>query len=148
MIRKAEKRDRQAYLEMAHEFYHSPAVLHPVPDSYLEATFEECMRSDIYSVCYIMEVNGKYAGYALISKTFSQEVGGRVYWLEELYIRESYRSKGLGRAFFAMIEEEKNHGVKRFRLEVEEENHRAIALYERMGYKRLEYKQMIKDFDA
>ena len=27
MIRKAERRDREEYIRMAHEFYHSPAVL-------------------------------------------------------------------------------------------------------------------------
>ena len=29
MIRKLEKKDRELYIRMAHDFYHSPAVLHP-----------------------------------------------------------------------------------------------------------------------
>lgn len=73
---------------------------HPVPDSYLEKTFEECMKSDTYAELFILEWEGEIAGYGLIAKTFSQEAGGMVYWLEELYILEEYRSKGLGRGVF------------------------------------------------
>lgn len=146
MIRDLKQEDRESYLKMAHDFYHSPAVLHPVPDSYFEKTFEECMNEGTYAQGFILEYEGNLAGYGLISKTFSQEAGGYVYWLEELYILEEYRSKGLGSEFFTYVEEHKEEGVTRFRLEVEEDNTRAIALYERLGYKPLDYKQMIKEF--
>ena len=95
---------------------------------------------------FILEYEGQPAGYGLIAKTFSQEAGGYVYWLEELYILEEFRSKGLGSEFFAYVEEHKEEGVLRFRLEVEEDNTRAAALYERLGYKPLNYKQMMKEF--
>lgn len=146
MIRELKQEDRELYLKMAHDFYHSPAVLHPVPDSYFERTFEECMNGGTYAKGFILEHEGQTAGYGLVAKTFSQEAGGYVYWLEELYILEEFRSKGLGSEFFAYVEEHKEDGVFRFRLEVEEDNTRAAALYERLGYKPLDYKQMIKEF--
>ncbi len=118
---------------MAHDFYRMPAVDHPVPDSYLE-------KQELF----ILEWEGKVAGYGLIAKTFSQEAGGMVYWLEELYILEEYRSKGLGSEYFRYMEEHKEEGVTRFRLEVEKENERAWKLYKRQGYDWLEYDQMIK----
>ena len=146
MIRELTKKDRELYLKMAHDFYHSPAVLHPIQDSYMERTFEECTGERAYAKGYILEHEGQAAGYALVSKTFSQEAGGYVYWLEELYIREQFRSKGLGSEFFAYVEQNKEPGVTRFRLEVEPDNIRAAALYERMGYKYLGYRQMVKEF--
>ncbi len=146
MIRELKREDREVYLKMAHDFYHSPAVLHPVPDSYLERTFEECMNGGTYAKGFILEYEGETAGYGLISKTFSQEAGGYVYWLEELYILEAYRSKGLGSEFFAYVESHKEEGVTRFRLEVEEDNTRAAELYKRLGYQKLNYVQMIKEF--
>lgn len=147
MIRKAERRDREEYIRMAHEFYHSPAVLHPIPDAYFERTFDEYLRNDTYVGCYILEYEGNYAGYGLTARTFSQEAGGYVYWLEELYVREAYRSKGFGSAFFQYMEEHREEGVTRFRLEVEDDNVRASALYKRLGYEYLEYRQMIKEFE-
>lgn len=75
-------------------------------------------------------------------KTFSQEAGGLVVWLEEGYIREPYRSMGLMSEFFLYIEQ--HCPAARYRLEVEPDNPRAIALYERKGFRFIPYLQMIK----
>ncbi len=145
MIRKIKKEDREMFLKLSEEFYASPAVLHPVPKSFHERAFEEMMRSAEYAGGYILESEGEVVGFGLTAQTYSREAGGKVLWLEELYIREKYRSRGLGREFFAEVERyAKDNGFARIRLEVEEENVRARALYERLGYLPLEYRQMVK----
>ena len=58
MIREVRQEDREEYLKMAHDFYHSPAVLHPIPDSYIEKTFEECISSGTYGKIYMLEYEG------------------------------------------------------------------------------------------
>lgn len=68
MIRKIKAEDKEIYIKMAHDFYRMPAVDHPVPDSYLEKTFEECLKSDTYAELFILEWEGKIAGYGLIAK--------------------------------------------------------------------------------
>lgn len=146
MIRKIHKQDEADFLQLCKEFYTSDAVLHPVPESYHKATFDELMRSQDYAEGYLFEVEGKTAGYALLSKTFSQEVGGLVVWLEELYIRNAFQGKGLGSAFLAYLEENRPTQVKRFRLEVEPDNTGAVSLYKRKGYEVLGYMQMVKEF--
>lgn len=130
---------------MAEEFYSSDAVLHPIPRAYIERTADEALQSDAYAEIYLLECEGEPAGYGLTARTFSQEAGGSVLWIEELYIREQFRSRGLGREFFSYIEEKNKDRTARIRLEVEEENTRAASLYERLGYEKLDYKQMIKD---
>ena len=105
MVRKMAENDRKLYVEMAEEFYSSDAVLHPVPRSYFEKTADEALRSDAYAEIYLLEHEGKPAGYGLTARTFSQEAGGQVLWIEELYIRSEFRSKGLGREFFSWLEE-------------------------------------------
>ena len=132
-------------MEMASEFYHSPAVLHPVPDAFFERTADETLGSDAYAQIYMLECDGEPAGYGLTAKTFSQEAGGYVIWLEELYIREQFRSRGLGSEFFAYVEKKYAGQAARFRLEVEKDNVRAISLYKRLGYEVLDYTQMIKE---
>lgn len=145
MIRDFSFEDRKLYVEMASEFYHSPAVLHPVPDAFFERTADEALASDAYAQIYILECDRRPAGYGLTAKTFSQEAGGYVIWLEELYIREEYRSRGLGSEFFAYVEKKYEGRAARFRLEVEEDNVRAVSLYKRLGYETLDYVQMIKE---
>lgn len=145
MIRKMRSEDKKTYMEMAREFYHSDAVLHPVPDTYFERTADEALRSDVYAEIFLFECENEAAGYGLIAKTYSQEAGGMVWWIEEVYVREAFRSKGIGREFFAYLDKVKGSVVTRMRLEVEEDNTRAVALYKKLGYKPLEYAQMIKD---
>ena len=145
MIRKMRSEDKKTYMEMAREFYHSDAVLHPVPDTYFERTADEALRSDVYAEIFLFECENEAAGYGLIAKTYSQEAGGMVWWIEEVYVREAFRSKGIGREFFAYLDKVKGSAGTRMRLEVEEDNTRAVALYKKLGYKPLEYAQMIKD---
>ena len=144
-VRKLALEDRAIYLQMAKEFYASEAVLHPVPEAYFERTFAEMMRSDVYVEGYLL-LNEKEeaAGYAVVSKTFSQEVGGMAAWLEEVYVRPEHQGKGIGTAF--LTEWEKCHPeIVRQRLEVERDNERAIRLYESLGFSEIAYYQMTKD---
>lgn len=146
MIRKISQSDRADFIRLSKQFYSSPAVLFNVPESYHERAFDELMRSDVYADGYILESGGKTVGYGLTAKTYSREAGGKVLWLEELFVLPQYRSAGLGKEFFQVVETEARRGnFVRIRLEVEEENVRARALYERLGYRPLEYDQMVKD---
>lgn len=145
MIRKITKEDRNTFLIFAKAFYTSEAVCHSIPQSYHIATFQQLMESDTYAQGYIIEYQGKSVGYALTAKTFSQEAGGMVLWIEELFILPEYRGKGLGTEFFAYIQKNEAPALARLRLEVEPDNQKAMRLYERMGFKPLAYQQMIKE---
>ena len=142
MLRKITPNDRETYIALSEEFYSSDAVSHSIPVEFHKNSFDELMRSDEYIECFIFEHEGETAGYALIAKTFSPEAGGIVVWIEELNVREGFRGKGLGKAFFAYMEQ--NYNVSRYRLEVEPDNVRAKKLYSALGYKKLPYEQMIK----
>lgn len=145
MLRKIRKEDKSVYLEMAKSFYSSDAVDHKIPEIHMINTFNELMRSDNYVSGYIMEQESNIAGYALLTKTFSQEAGGMVVWIDELYVMPEYRRCGLGHEFFSYLQNNLCDNVKRIRLEVEESNKKAISLYKRMGFKDLPYSQMISD---
>lgn len=144
MIRKIRKEDKDEYVKMAKSFYISDAVDHNILEKHIQDTFDELMRSDEYAMAYIMELEGNTAGYALLARTFSQEAGGIVLWVEELYVKPEYRCRGLGHEFFSYLEKNLCTGVKRIRLETEESNKRAMAFYKSLGFKHLPYLQMIK----
>lgn len=146
LLKKFTKEDKNEYFELAELFYHSDAVLHPVPHSHLENTFNEIIASSPYlDACKII-YEDKIAGFALFAITYSQEAGGKVLWLEELYIKEEFRNKGIGKEFFKEIFENLPSDFKRIRLEVEEENVGAVRFYKRLGFDWLDYKQMHIDY--
>lgn len=142
-IRDITENDRQIFIEMGREFYGSPACNHGIPEEYFEATLQECLRSKTYARVLMLEDEGEIVGYFNMSVTWSNEAGGKVIWLEELFFKEASRGKGYGTQVFAWVEKE-YPDAKRFRLEVTLENERAIALYKKLGYEELPYLQMIK----
>ena len=145
MIRPITPSDRQDYITMCREFYSGDAVLHPVPEEYFARTFDALMENTPFAAAYIIEQDGVTAGYALLAKSFSQEAGGIVIWIEELYIRPEFQGHGLGTAFFRFLEAQNDGTVKRYRLEYEPDNVRGAALYRRLGFTPLGYGQMIKE---
>lgn len=136
--------DRKVFLSMVKSFYLSTAVAHNVDSRNFEKTFEAALSQSPFIRAFMIEDKGVPAGYAILSFTHSNEAGGMVVLIEELYISETCRGKGLGRKFFEFLEQEYPL-AKRFRLEVRKTNKKAMALYDGLGYNVLDYVQMVKD---
>ncbi|MDL2260019.1 GNAT family N-acetyltransferase [Deltaproteobacteria bacterium OttesenSCG-928-K17] len=144
MIRPFAKSDFETYLAMSHEFYNSDATDHQVPEDHFRRTFEESVKGSPLARAWMVIDPGQPdepAGYLLASITWGNEFGGRVSWLEELYLKEAARGKGLGRQALedAMEELKTKDGVKGFRLEVAPANAAVSDLYRRMGFTKVPY---------
>ncbi len=75
------------------------------------------------------------AGYAVLAFGFSLEFGGRDAFLDELFIAESFRGKGIGRAALAAVCAWARHqGLCALHLEVERDNKTAKNLYTQAGF--------------
>lgn len=134
----------QAYvMPRVHQFYTSDAVDHAVSEEVLEQTFEQAVSENPLITGFILEEEGKKAGYSYITHMYSTESGSCI-MIEELYLDPSMRGKGLGHAFFHWLFRA-YPDTARFRLEVTAENSRAEALYERLGFAALDYHQMIRE---
>ena len=145
MVRKVTPQDKEMYLSLTEKFYQSDAVSHNIPLENRLKTWDEIMRSDEYADCYFVIKDGDVAGYMLLAYTFSQEAGGKTAWIEEIYILPEFRSMGLGNELFDFIKAEIEPDCARLRLEVEADNTRAKKLYKSLGFKQLEYEQMIRE---
>ena len=139
--------DATDFYTMAEEFYHSDAVLHPIPAEYHRRAFSEMMRSGQYLSGYIFTDGDNTAGFAVTNRMMQHEAGGVMVWVEDLYIRPAYRGQGRGSRFLAWLEEQLRGDAVMLRLETEPENERAQELYYRLGYENLNYLQMIKRLD-
>ena len=146
VFRKLKGEDMAAYVAMATDFYNSPAVLHSIPQKYIEHTAEAVLDGTPFADIYIFEKNGAPVGYGLLAFTHSQEAGGTVCWLEEIYVVPGERAGGIGGAFIEFIK--KNVPAARYRLEVEPDNGRVKALYHRHGFEELGYESFVIDITA
>ncbi len=84
------------------------------------------------------------AGYGMIAKSYSTEFGGLCIWIEDLYIEPEYRGMGIGTQFFQHIEETYRGKAVRYCLEVAADNENAIKVYEKNGFERVGYVEMMK----
>ena len=143
-IREMKSQDREFFCEIMDEFYHTDAVCKPLEKEVIQRVYEDAVRDNPYVKAYIFE-DGEPFGYAVVTFGYSNEAGGVCLWIEDLYIRPERQGKGWGTAFFKMLEDTYGDKVWRMRLEVEEDNLPAIALYRKFGFEFLEYSQMIKE---
>ncbi len=75
MIRAIDTDDREIYIEMAEEFYHSDAVCHPVPRENFEKAFDHMINDGRYFKGYIFEDNCAVCGFCSVSLSYSRETG-------------------------------------------------------------------------
>ena len=141
-IRTMTKKDKSAILEMMQSFYTSPAVFTNGSEEIFAADIENCINDSPYLEGYVIENSEEIQGYAMIAKSFSTEFGKPCIWIEDLYIKDEYRGLGLGNMLLDFMIKKYTDCI--FRLEVEEENERAIKLYEKYGFNFLPYMEMKK----
>ena len=141
-IRPIEARDKTEILNMMRAFYASPAVFSNGSDEIFSNDIENCIGGSPYVEGYVIEDSNDIQGYMMIAKSYSTEFGKPCIWLEDIYIKDEFRGIGLGNAFIDFITKKYTDCI--FRLEVEEENERAVGLYKKCGFTVLPYMEMKK----
>lgn len=141
-IRKMTADDRLSVIEMMRPFYASEYVSTNGSEEIFNTDIDACVSDSPYAEGYVFESNKAIQGYAMIAKSFSTEFGKPCIWIEDIYIKEEFRGEGIGSKFFEYIESEYPDTL--LRLEVENENKRALHVYERAGFDFLPYLEMKK----
>ena len=142
-IRKMKESDREAVVNMMRTFYHSPAVWTNGSEEIYNNDVTACVTDNPYAEGFIFEAESQMIGYGMVAKSYSTEFGKPCIWIEDLYLKEEYRGKGAGSNFFDFLEKEYPGTI--MRLEVEEDNTRAIEVYRKNGYTTLPYMEMKKE---
>ena len=139
-IRPMLRDDAPYVIDMMRVFYASPAVLSNGLEEIFQNDVENCVNDSPYLEGYIIEDGQKILGYGMVAKSFSTEFGKPCMWIEDLYLKDDYRGMGLGSKFLNFIAEKYPDAI--LRLEVEEENERAIKTYRKCGFEVLPYMEM------
>jgi ribosomal protein S18 acetylase RimI-like enzyme len=143
LIRPAILSDVPAILALMQEFYEGEHITYD--PQHAEAGLEALIRNGEYGLAYTVLAEGEAAGYCIVTFGFSLEFGGRFVLLDELYIREGCRGKGLGRRCLTLAEELcRSEGIGVLRLEVESANERAGEFYAKTGFLEHDRRPMTK----
>lgn len=141
-IRIMEERDRTSVTDMMRTFYASEAVATNGSEEIFKNDIDACLSNNPYLEGYVFDDDGKICGYGMLAKSFSTEYGKHCIWIEDIYVEKEYRGMGIGSSFFEFIENKYPDCI--FRLEVEEENERALLVYKKNGFEFMPYLEMKK----
>lgn len=137
MIRPARPGDEAAIVAMIHElalFERAPEQCTVTESQISAALFDD----DAVASCFVAEVDGTTAAMALWFRNFSTWDGVAGIHLEDLYVREPFRRRGLARALLARLAREcVDRGYSRLSWAVLDWNTDAIALYDAVGGRQL-----------
>ena len=139
-IRSMTLEDKSCVIEMMRVFYASPAVLSNGSEEIFIKDVENCINDSPYLEGYIFEDSKEIQGYAMVAKSFSTEFGKPCIWIEDIYVKDAFRGQGIATLFFNYIKEKYAGFLQR--LEVERENEKALAVYEKCGFEELPYMEM------
>jgi len=113
---------------MMREFY--AIDNYPINSGISENLFKEFISDTNLGKAWLIFSENEIIGYLILTFVFSFEYQGKIAFLDELYIREKSRGKGIGKQTLQFIQAEaRKLGLKHIYLEVESHNEKAQQLY-------------------
>jgi ribosomal protein S18 acetylase RimI-like enzyme len=103
---------------------------YPIDVEVSKKLFEEFIANENLGKSWLIFSDNEIVGYVIITFVFSFEYKGKIAFLDELYVKENARGRGIGNKTIQFIKKEtKKLNIKIIYLEVEKHNHSAQKLY-------------------
>lgn len=103
---------------------------YPIDIEVSKKLFKEFILDEKFGKAWLIYTNEEIVGYVILTFVFSFEYKGRIVFLDELYIKENFRGKGIGKQTIDFIKiQASNQNIKLIYLEVENHNQNAQKLY-------------------
>ncbi len=133
-VRKAVPRDAPALVDMVRElarFEHLETTVPATTEDFRKHLFGPASAAE---ALVAEDSESELVGYAIFYPTFSTFVGKPGLWLEDIFVRESHRGRGVGRSLLrAVARAARERGAGRLEWSVLGWNRRAIDFYEKSG---------------
>ena len=110
----------------------------PVSEPQIRRTLSAFRAEPVRGRALLVEVDSVVVGYALLVSFWSNEYGGEICAVDELYVEPSHRSRGISTSLFDAVVGDRSLWPEcpfALELEVTPDNARARALYERLGFR-------------
>ena len=144
-IRYFEPGDEELFFRLASLFYKSNAAVQDVSREDLRSTFLCCVNDSPYIRGVFMCRDGEVCGYALLSFTYSNEYGGKIMAIDEIFIEEEFRNRGILDYFSAKIISDYKNEVNCIEVAIRPGNKAVIRICEKLGFTQDEYVLMHMD---
>ncbi|HEX8457866.1 MAG TPA: GNAT family N-acetyltransferase [Pyrinomonadaceae bacterium] len=130
----ADATDTEQLVELMREFYAFDHIA--FDEAAARRALAQILGDRRFGLVYLIRAGAETVGYLVLTFGFSLEFHGRDAFVDELYLRESFRGRGIGRAsieFAAGVCRDAR--ITALHLEVERANAHALGLYRRTGFR-------------
>jgi GNAT superfamily N-acetyltransferase len=143
-VRKAVPSDEPAILALVDALADYEKLPRPSPEA-RERLLRDILGPKPRIDCFLAFADGYPVGYAIILETYSSFLALPTLYLEDLFILEEYRKRGVGRALFnTAVQEAKSRGCGRMEWTVLDWNQLAIDFYQKIGGTHMKEWQMYR----
>jgi GNAT superfamily N-acetyltransferase len=133
-IRRAGPEDMPALIGLFRGFMADQRVPSP-PDADLAAAIMPVFSDPHAEVLIAEDGDGTPLAYTHLRYYYSVWTAAPECFIEDLFVVESHRDRGVGRRVLAAVfERARARGCHRARLDTNEQNHRGVHLYESLGF--------------
>lgn len=129
-------------LEMIHALYNEDPEGEPIDEVKISKTINEFRKNPQKLTIKMFMLNDEVIGYAILVYYWSNEYGGNILSVDELYIKEGYRNKGIGTSFLNTIAERKD--IVALQIETTPSNEKAFIYYKGLGFTPSKNNHLIK----
>ena len=120
--------DIEIITQMMQDFY--AIDNYPMDIEVTKNLFQEFISNEHLGKSWLIYSENEIAGYIILTFIFSFEYGGKIAFVDELFIKETARGKGIGKEAIQFIQREvPKLSLKLLYLEVEPHNENAQKLY-------------------
>ncbi|WP_026724292.1 GNAT family N-acetyltransferase [Flavobacterium sasangense] len=120
--------DIEIITQMMRDFYEIDN--YPMNVEVAKTLFQEFITNEHLGKSWLIYSENEIVGYIILTFIFSFEYGGKIAFVDELFIKETARGKGFGKEAIQFIQQEvPKLSLKLLYLEVEPHNENAQKLY-------------------
>ena len=132
-FRVADPSDADLLVEMMRDFNAHERIA--FDEAEVRDVLAQLFANDSYGLVYLVQLGGEVAGYVVITFGFSIEFRGRDALIDELFVKDAFRGRGLAAAALRHAESVcRERGIRALHLEVDRGNTRAQSVYARAGF--------------
>jgi len=125
-------KDYDDLIKMILFLYNEDPEGEPIDERKINNTINEFKKNPQGINIYMIEKHGENIGYAILVYFWSNEWGGNILIIDELYVVENYRGKGVATEFLSYAENLEN--IVAIQLETTPSNKRVLGYYKRLGF--------------
>jgi GNAT superfamily N-acetyltransferase len=132
-MRQATPQDVERLVDLMAEFYGESD--YPLNRKRAADAFNTLLSDERLGRVWIVEADSENVGYIVLTLGYSMEYGGRDAYVDDLFVRRSFRNAGLGTAALEEVRKFcQRIGVRALHLELARDNHPAQVVYRRAGF--------------